>query len=102
MHSDVRDESQSGKDPTRRPPTSRQAASARNGPGCQRRRDRSTACWPRSLKNAFGRLLPDLKTIPITRTQIFYRQGDPVEKVYFPNGGVAGRTRLHFETALSH
>ncbi len=51
---------------------------------------------PSLPEDAFGRLLPDLETIPITRTQIFYRQGDPVEKVYFPNGGVAGRDEITF------
>ena len=40
-------------------------------------------------EDAFRRLLPDLKTLPITRNHIFYRQGDLVEYVYFPNGGVA-------------
>jgi CRP-like cAMP-binding protein len=39
--------------------------------------------------DAFARLAPDLKTLPITRNQVFYRQGDPVDHVYFPNGGVA-------------
>ena len=52
-------------------------------------------------ENAFGRLLPDLKTIPITRNQIFYRQGDPVEKCTSPTVGSQVGTRLHFETALS-
>jgi CRP-like cAMP-binding protein len=40
-------------------------------------------------EDAFGRLAPDLKTLPTTRNQVFYRQGDLVDRVYFPNGGVA-------------
>jgi CRP-like cAMP-binding protein len=40
-------------------------------------------------EDTFRRLLPDLKTLPVTRNHIFYRQGDLVEHVYFPNGGVA-------------
>jgi CRP-like cAMP-binding protein len=40
-------------------------------------------------EDAFSRLQPDLKTIPLTRNQVFYRQGDLVDRVYFPNGGVA-------------
>jgi CRP-like cAMP-binding protein len=40
-------------------------------------------------EDAFRRLLPDLKTLSITRDHIFYRQGDRVDRVYFPNGGVA-------------
>jgi CRP-like cAMP-binding protein len=55
-------------------------------PGPPRPLNRLLASLP---EDAFSRLLPDLKTLPITRNQIFYRQGDLVDRVYFPNGGVA-------------
>jgi CRP-like cAMP-binding protein len=33
--------------------------------------------------------VPDLTTLPVKRNHVFYREGDPVDRVYFPNGGVA-------------
>jgi CRP-like cAMP-binding protein len=39
-------------------------------------------------EDAFGRLIPDLKTVPVTRNTVFYRPGDLIDRVYFPNGGV--------------
>src|SRR5829696_1255862 len=40
----------------------------------------------------FARLAPDLVTLPIGARHVFYRQGDPIDHVYFPNGGVASIT----------
>jgi CRP-like cAMP-binding protein len=40
----------------------------------------------------FQRLLPDLTTIAAPAKQVFHRRGDPMEYVYFPNGGVASIT----------
>jgi CRP-like cAMP-binding protein len=43
---------------------------------------------------SFGRLGPDLKTIPTRTRQVFYNQGQPLEFVYFPNGGVLSITTV--------
>jgi len=49
----------------------------------------------RALPEAdFQRLLPDLKTISTRLKQVFHKQGEPVEFVYFPNGGVASVTAV--------
>jgi len=49
----------------------------------------------RALPEAdFQRLLPDLKTIPITTKHVFYKLGERVDHVYFPNGGVASVTAV--------
>ena len=42
----------------------------------------------------FQRLLPHLETMPISRRQLFYKHGDPIEYVYFPNGGVISTTTM--------
>lgn len=38
--------------------------------------------------DAFRRLLPHLKTVPIRPKQIVHKEGEPIQQVYFPNGGV--------------
>ena len=38
--------------------------------------------------DAFHRLLPHLKTIPTRPKQVVLKEGDLIERVYFPNGGV--------------
>jgi CRP-like cAMP-binding protein len=40
----------------------------------------------------FDRLLPNLKTIPLRRRDGLLTRGEPVDFVYFPNGGVASIT----------
>lgn len=42
----------------------------------------------------FNRLLPDLVTIPTRAKQVFHKRGEPLEFVYFPNGGVASVTAV--------
>jgi CRP-like cAMP-binding protein len=44
----------------------------------------------------FRRLRPYLKTVPIHAKQVLYKRGEPIRRVYFPNGGVVSIT-----TALS-
>jgi CRP-like cAMP-binding protein len=44
--------------------------------------------------DAYQRLLPDLETIPIWAKFVFHRAGEPMEYVYFPNGGVASLTTV--------
>jgi CRP-like cAMP-binding protein len=36
----------------------------------------------------FRRLLPHLKTVPIRLKQVVHKEGELIEQVYFPNGGV--------------
>ena len=40
----------------------------------------------------FERLRPLLTTIPVHARQVFHRRNEPIEHVYFPNGGVASLT----------
>src|SRR5687767_5151154 len=42
----------------------------------------------------FQRLLPDLTTIATPTKHVFYRNGEPLTHVYFPNGGVASVTAV--------
>lgn len=57
--------------------------------------DRPKNLLLRALPDAdFQRLLPDLKTIPTTTKQVFHKHGQPIEYVYFPNGGVASITAV--------
>src|SRR5688500_15661088 len=49
----------------------------------------------RSLPAAdFARLAPDLTTVTTAAKHVFHKQGEPVEYVYFPNGGMASVTAL--------
>jgi CRP-like cAMP-binding protein len=36
----------------------------------------------------YRRILPDLKTVPMVVRHVFHRRGEPIEHVFFPNGGV--------------
>jgi hypothetical protein len=36
----------------------------------------------------FRRLLPHLKTVPVRTKQVVHKEGELIEQVYFPNGGV--------------
>jgi CRP-like cAMP-binding protein len=48
-----------------------------------------------SLSDAdFGRLQPFLKTVPIRLKQVLQTNGEPIESVYFLNGGVASITTV--------
>jgi CRP-like cAMP-binding protein len=42
----------------------------------------------------FRRLAPHLTTVPVRTKQILYKQGERVEHVYFPNGGVISITAV--------
>jgi CRP-like cAMP-binding protein len=44
--------------------------------------------------DAFERMRPHLKTVPIRVRQVLYKLGEPVRDVYFPNGGVASITTM--------
>jgi CRP-like cAMP-binding protein len=44
--------------------------------------------------DVFQRLLPDLTTIGTPTKHVFHKHGEPVEYVYFPNGGVASVTAV--------
>jgi CRP-like cAMP-binding protein len=58
---------------------------ARPAPAHPRPLNRLLASLP---EDTFGRLVPDLTTVPLTRNKVFYSYGDRVDHVYFPNGGV--------------
>jgi CRP-like cAMP-binding protein len=42
----------------------------------------------------FQRLLPDLRTVATSAKQVFHKHGQPIDHVYFPNGGVASVTAV--------
>lgn len=42
----------------------------------------------------FERLRPHLTTIPVCAKQILHKQGEPIEHVFFPNGGVCSVTTV--------
>src|SRR5712691_11635402 len=42
----------------------------------------------------FRRILPHLKTVPLTARQVLLKRGDPIRHVYFPNGGVCSVTAM--------
>jgi CRP-like cAMP-binding protein len=42
----------------------------------------------------FRRILPDLKTVPLTAKQVLLRRGDPIRHVFFPNGGMCSVTSM--------
>jgi CRP-like cAMP-binding protein len=42
----------------------------------------------------FQRILPDLKTIPLTAKQVLLKRGDPLRYVFFPNAGVCSVTAM--------
>lgn len=54
-------------------------------PGEKRPKNRILAALP---DEAFQRLLPELETISVRPKQLLHKAGEPVENVYFPNGGV--------------
>jgi CRP-like cAMP-binding protein len=56
-----------------------------------RPRNRILAALP---EEEFRRLRPALKTIPTRARQVLHRRGEPMNHVYFPNGGVASVTAV--------
>jgi CRP-like cAMP-binding protein len=42
----------------------------------------------------FLRIRPDLKTVPVRAKQVLHKQGERLEHVYFPNGGVCSVTTV--------
>jgi hypothetical protein len=42
----------------------------------------------------FRRILPHLKTIPVRPKQVLHSVGEPLQDVYFPNGGVFSITTM--------
>src|SRR4051812_14896536 len=45
-------------------------------------------------QDVFLRILPDLRTVPIATRRILHTEGQPLQDVYFLNGGVASITTL--------
>jgi CRP-like cAMP-binding protein len=79
------------------------AVSKKPAPGVRRptSSDRKrTAARPRNrllaaLPDAdYRRILPELKTVPMALRHVFHRRGEPIEHVYFPNGGVCSVTAV--------
>ncbi len=62
-----------------------------------RPKNRLLACLPRA---DFQRLRPHLRTIPTTAKLVFHRANEPVEEVFFPNGGVASVTMVMNDGAM--
>jgi len=42
----------------------------------------------------FCRILPHLKTVPLTAKQVLLKRGEPLRHVFFPNGGVCSVTAM--------
>jgi CRP-like cAMP-binding protein len=60
-------------------------------PGDARPKNRLLAELP---DEDFRRILPQLKTVPLTVRQVLLKRGDPIRYVYFPNGGVCSVTAM--------
>ena len=71
--------------PVRPPPTKRPTADE------ARPRNRLLARLP--LED-FRRILPDLQTIPMIAKQVLLRRGEPIDHVFFPNGGICSVTAM--------
>jgi CRP-like cAMP-binding protein len=69
----------------------RQARGVRPPPAETRPKNRLLAALP---ADAFRRLLPDLKTVSVAPKQFLYKTGEPLQDVYFPNGGVFSITTV--------
>jgi len=64
-----------------------------------RHRESSRLTGDRRLLSAlpdedFRRILPHLKTVPLTAKQVLLKRGEPIRYVYFPNGGVCSVTAM--------
>src|SRR2546430_12261983 len=42
----------------------------------------------------FRRILPHLKTVPLTAKQVLLKRADPIRFVFFPNGGMCSVTSM--------
>ncbi len=58
-------------------------------PAATRPRNRLLAALP---PETFARVAPLMKTVPMRRKHVLHSQGQPIEQVYFPNGGVCSVT----------
>ena len=67
------------------------ASPVRPPPSDGRPKNRLLAALP---ADDFSRLLPHLKTIPLRVKQVLQRNGEPLDFVYFPNGGVVSITTV--------
>ena len=56
-----------------------------------RPRNRLLAALPADV---YARVAPLLRTVPMQRKQVLHSQGQPIEQVYFPNGGVCSVTTM--------
>lgn len=68
-----------------------QVSPVRPPPAVQRPKNQLLASLP---AEDLLRILPDLKTIPINAKQVLQRAGEPLEHVYFLNGGVGSVTTV--------
>jgi len=71
-------------------------SSVRPPPLLLRPKNRLLAALP---DDDFQRLLPDLKTVPLTATTTLLKRGAPIRYVYFPNGGVCSVTAMTMDGA---
>jgi len=56
-----------------------------------RPRNRLLAALPSEI---FKRISPELRTVPMRRQQVLHSQGQPIEHVYFPTGGLCSVTTM--------
>jgi CRP-like cAMP-binding protein len=69
----------------------RPSPAVRPPPTDGRPRNRLLAALP---AEDFRRILPDLKTIPLTAKQVLQKRGEPIRHVFFPNGGMCSVTSM--------
>jgi CRP-like cAMP-binding protein len=67
------------------------ALAGRPPPASLRPKNRILAALPPA---EFRRLAPHLTTIPVRTKQVLYKQGERIQHVYFPNGGVISITAV--------
>lgn len=66
-------------------------SSARRPASARRPKNQLLAALP---DEDFLRILPDLKVVPIRTKQVLQKSGEPLQYVYFPNGGVCSITTV--------
>ena len=66
----------------------RPPAAARRASAAVRRRSTEEPPLAALPADDYRRLLPHLKTVPIRHKQVVHKEGDRIQRVYFPNGGV--------------
>lgn len=74
---------------SRRNSSVRPPPAVRPPPGDGRPKNRLLAALP---DEDFQRILPHLKTVPLTAKQVLLKRGDPIRHVFFPNGGMCSVT----------